>query len=385
MKILFLSHYGAMLGANRSLLAMVSGLQRRGVKVMVWVPKWGAFTDALRARSIPFEIHPYENWAASFLFPDYWKLPWGYLKNKMIFDKLLQSAQAFHPDIIHSNSSVLPVGAYLADAMELPHVWHIREFGRADYDLRFFPGRTEFYLWLEKADRIVVISKAVKQSVIGTRELPTTLIYNGVAKESHFVGMERKLEKAGTRPTITFMIIGMLHPTKNQAMALKAFHQVAKEYPNARLLIVGKGRRLYEKQLKNYCIRHNLSDQVTFAGYLAQPEDAYLQSDVVLMCSANEAMGRVTAEAMAFAKPVIGYKGGATPELITQGEDGFLFNDGSEQLASCMRYFLRHPKDIATMGYKGFLKARELFTEETYVQNMHQLFKEVKKKNIEHP
>jgi glycosyltransferase involved in cell wall biosynthesis len=178
---------------------------------------------------------------------------------------------------------------------------------------------------------------------------------------------------------ITFLIIGMLHPTKNQAMALIAFHKVAKDFPNARLLIVGKGRRLYEKQLKNYCVRNDLTDQVIFAGYISQPEEAYQQSDVVLMCSAHEAMGRVTAEAMAFAKPVIGFNSGATPELITQGEDGFLFENGSEQLASCMRYFLRHPEDIPLMGQRGFQKASELFTEEFYVDNMYRVFSDVMK------
>ena len=82
MKILFLSHYGAMLGANRSLLALVSGLQHQGVEVMVWCPKYGAFTEALKSKLIPFEVYNYENWAATFLFPSYWKLPYGYLKNK---------------------------------------------------------------------------------------------------------------------------------------------------------------------------------------------------------------------------------------------------------------------------------------------------------------
>ncbi|MFT5265410.1 MAG: glycosyltransferase involved in cell wall biosynthesis [Polaribacter sp.] len=379
MKILFLSHYGAMLGANRSLLALVSGMRQRGVQVMVWCPKEGPFTDALRAKAIPYEVHKYENWAATFLFPSYWKLPFGYLKNKAIFKELVEAVEKVKPDVIHTNSSVLPMGAYLAEALKIPHVWHIREFGRQDYDLRFFPGRRELYTWLAKAERVIVISKAIRKEVIGDHEIPTSLIYNGVARKSHF----KKIEDTAMLPrdgsTITFLIIGMLHPTKKQGLALKAFHQVAKEYPDARLLIVGKGRRLYEKKLKNYCVKNDLTDQVIFAGYLAQPDEAYKQSDVVLMCSAQEAMGRVTVEAMAFAKPVIGYNSGATPELITQGEDGFLFEGGEEQLASCMRYFLRHPEDIPVMGHRGFLKASELFTEEAYVENMYRVFGEVLK------
>ena len=58
--------------------------------------------------------------------------------------------------------------------------------------------------------------------------------------------------------TITFLVIGMLHPSKNQMVALKAFAQIAKEFPNARLLIVGKGRRFYEHELKTYSRKHRL-------------------------------------------------------------------------------------------------------------------------------
>ncbi|MFK7810816.1 MAG: glycosyltransferase family 4 protein [Saprospiraceae bacterium] len=377
MKILFIAQNGDMLGANRSLLALASGMRLRGVEVVVWCPREGHFTDALRAKSVQYEIHDYYNWAAPFLFPAYWALLFGYLRNKAVFKELTTAVQRIAPDIIHTNSTAVPMGAYLADALKIPHVWHIREFGREDLDLRFFPGRTELYLWLSKADRVIAISKAVRDKVIGDRDIATTLVYNGVAKASHFSKMRDKAMLPRNGRTITFLIIGMLHPSKNQGMALKAFAKIASEFPNAQLLIVGKGRRLYEKQLKNYCVRNNLTDQVIFAGYLSKPDEAYIQSDVVLMCSKEEAMGRVTVEAMAFAKPVIGYKKGATPELITQGEDGFLFETGEDQLASCMRYFLRHPEDIPVMGYRGFQKASKLFTEEKYVENMHRVFTEV--------
>ncbi len=372
-----MTHYGAMLGANRSLLALVCGLQRKGVKLVVWCPKYGAFTEALKSKNIPFEVYGYKNGAAPFLHPEYWLLPISYLKNKAMLGVLTEAAKRIQPDIIHSNSSVLLMGAYIADALKVPHVWHIREFAKLHYNMRFFPGRKRFTYWLSKATRAIVISNAVRKVVIGEKKIPTSLIYNGVVSNSHFKELSSSLPVERKNDNITFLNIGMLHPKKNQMIALEAFNKVAKEYPNAYLLFVGKGRRLYERKLKKYCDTNQLQDRVTFAGYVPHPGEAFKRSDVVLMCSELEAMGRVTVEAMAYGKPVIGYKSGATPELISQGEDGFLYEDGPEQLASCMRYFLRHPEDIKTMGKRGLKKARELFTEENYVDNMHRVFKNV--------
>lgn len=57
------------------------------------------------------------------------------------------------------------------------------------------------------------------------------------------------------------------------------------------------------------------------------------------MCFRYEAMGRVTAEAMAAALPVIGYNSGGTPELIENEVTGLLYEGGYKELAQCMARF----------------------------------------------
>lgn len=370
-----------MLGANRSLLALIIGLRQQGVEVMVWCPKFGSFTEALTKHLIPFEVYAYHTWAAPFLHPGFWMLPLTYLKNKAMMGVMRDSVERLQPDVIHTNSSVLSVGAYLAEDLKIPHVWHIREFGRLDYNMVFFPGQASFYHWLAKAAKVIVISEAVREVVLAEHEANETLIYNGVANMAHFKSGKGLLHPPKEDGEITFLIIGILHPKKNQMVALQAFAKIVEEYPKARLLIVGKGQRLYEKQLRNFAEKHKLGDQVVFAGYMAEPEEAFRESDVVLMCSQLEAMGRVTVEAMAYGRPVIGFNSGGTPELITQGEDGFLYDGGPEELASCMRYFLRHQGDIRVMGRKGYEKAKTRFNEERYVSKMYKVFQEVVKEH----
>ena len=376
MKILFLSHYGAMLGANRSLLSMVQGLKAKGVKVMVYCPKEGGFSNKLSELNIPFEVIPYKNWADTFLLPGYWLLPFRYFQNKMILSSLLKKVNTFGPDLIHTNSTVLGMGAYIADQLQIPHVWHIREMAKLHYNMRFFPSTDHFYKYLSKAARCIVISEAVKNEMIGKRKINSTLVFNGVLHAEHFKsGYPSPVQKEA----INFLIIGMLHPKKNQLLALQGFSKVAKDFPKARLKIVGTGRRLYEQQLIAFCRTNQIESQVEFAGYVSNPQKIYEQADVVLMCSEHEAMGRVTVEAMAYGKPVIGLRSGATPELIEDGKEGFLFDKNPENLGKHMRYFLENPAAIETMGRNGFKSAKEKFTIDTYVDKMYAIFASIKK------
>jgi len=156
MKILFLSHYGAMLGANRSLLSLVQGLRAKGVETMIYCPKEAAFTEELKRLAIPFEIVPYQNWADTFLLPGFWLLPWRSFQNKRLMPALAEKVTSFDPDIIHTNSSVLGIGAQLAERLKIPHVWHIRELTRLHYNMRFFPSEANFYRYLAKAAKLIV-------------------------------------------------------------------------------------------------------------------------------------------------------------------------------------------------------------------------------------
>ena len=71
MKILFLSHYPHLLGANRSLFSLVLGLRDKGGLPQVWCPEEGDFTNALREENINVRVFPYHTWAATFMHPSF--------------------------------------------------------------------------------------------------------------------------------------------------------------------------------------------------------------------------------------------------------------------------------------------------------------------------
>jgi glycosyltransferase involved in cell wall biosynthesis len=139
------------------------------------------------------------------------------------------------------------------------------------------------------------------------------------------------------------------------------------------LSIVGTGNARYTHELKQLCKALGVETYVDFKGYVSDPFSALADADVLLMCSRHEAMGRVTAEAMAAGRPVIGYRSGATPELIENEKTGLLYSDGYEELSRCMARMADNRQWAAGLGANGWKRARDEFVIEVYAERVHRV------------
>jgi len=306
------------------------------------------------------------------------KAPARLILNLIILPSLLYKVKKWKPDVIYTNSSVTPIGILIAIFLRKPHIWHIREFGWLDYQLRYDFGEKFFKYWLNKSDAIIAISKAVKQVVLNGVRTKTYIIYNGVISRVEADILKKQLNLYSKLPNYTFAIVGTLFPNKGQEQAIRALAYLKKDYPNARLLIVGSGSEDYLKQLKDLCENLNIQEQVKFWGYISNPFEVYLKVDAVLMCSKYEAMGRVTAEAMAAAKPVIGYNSTGTAELIENEKTGLLYDGDYKNLAQCMTRFIENPKWAQQLGINGWEKARKEYTIEVYAKKVYDVLWQVR-------
>jgi glycosyltransferase involved in cell wall biosynthesis len=91
--------------------------------------------------------------------------------------------------------------------------------------------------------------------------------------------------------------------------------------------------------------------------------------------STSEALGRVVVEAMATYTPVIGSKVGGIPDMIEDGESGFLVPPGDESaLAEKIRWILKHPEEATAMGCNGRVFAERFFSTEAYVAGYQRIF-----------
>jgi glycosyltransferase involved in cell wall biosynthesis len=381
-RVAFLTHYAELYGANLSLLNLIDGLGRYGVRAHVICPEAGDLLAALARRDVPAAVLPFEWWVSPRWTP--WGAATRLIRNVRRLRTLAAQVGGWGCDLVYSNSSVFAVGALAAARLGLPHVWHLREFGGRDYGLWPDFGSRLSRLGFRTADAMIFVSHALRRAVLG-RATPANahVIYNGVADEAAFDERRRAAEALrGRRQPFTFVLVGRFRPSKGQAVAVRAFAQVAAHTPAARLLLVGgagqTGDQDYLDRCRALAAELAVAGRVEFWGYVPDPERAFLEADVALMCSRHEAMGRVTAEAMSACRPVIGFDGGGTSELIDPGRTGLLYRGGAEALAECMARYAAAPGLAWRHGEAGWHDARRRHSTEAYAAQVHEVLRGVR-------
>jgi glycosyltransferase involved in cell wall biosynthesis len=127
---------------------------------------------------------------------------------------------------------------------------------------------------------------------------------------------------AGGGPIALFF--GGLKPRKNLPLLLGVWADVVRACPEARLLVAGGGPLLSELQQRASTL--GLADRVRFTGYVPEAEKAehFNLGDVFVFPSALEGFGLAVGEAMSSGLPVVASDRGSIPELLVDGEGGFL-------------------------------------------------------------
>jgi glycosyltransferase involved in cell wall biosynthesis len=382
LRVAFLTHYTELYGANLSLLNLIEGLGRYGIRAHVICPDQGDLLAELARRGVPAAVLPFEWWVSTR------RTALGaatrLIRNVRRLRPLAAQIARWGCDLVYSNSSVFAVGAMAAAELELPHVWHLREFGRRDYGLVPDLGSRVSRLVFRTADATIFVSHALRRAVLG-RAAPANshVIYNGVAPEAAFDERRRAAEALhGRSQPFTFVLVGRFRESKGQADAIRAFSKVAARSPAVRLLLVGgagqTGDQDYFEQCRALAAELGVAGRIEFWGYIPDPERAFLEADVALMCSRNEAMGRVTAEAMSACRPVIGFDNGGTSELIDPGRTGLLYRGGPDELAECMARYAAAPELAWQHGEAGWHDARRRHSTEAYAAQIYGVIREVR-------
>jgi glycosyltransferase involved in cell wall biosynthesis len=283
-------------------------------------------------------------------------------------------------DVVYTNTVAVGVGAFAAKLAGKPHVWHIREFGYADHKLCFDLGEgTTRKLIGRLSAACVANSMAVADDYrpfLGGTEL--RVIYNSV--EVPALGNEPLTDIPWQHDgAIRCALVGSVAPGKGQEDAVRAMQALSTMNVSAELLLVGRGEESkYGRHISQLIKQYELGDRVHMIGYSNHPLPLMNSADVVLVCARQEAFGRTTVEAMKLGKPVIGTHSGGTPELVQEGETGFLYEPGdAQELATRIAYLSGNRSLCDSMGAKASLYARERFNQETYGREVEDVLRRV--------
>ena len=103
----------------------------------------------------------------------------------------------------------------------------------------------------------------------------------------------------------------------------------------------------------------------------------YNKLDCLLMCAKNEALGRVTIEAMSKGVPVIGYDNAGTSEIIKHGYNGLLYSHGSATLSEMMLMYAKDKGMQKTLRENALHTVKDRFTIEAYAQAIYNVYQSI--------
>lgn len=373
-KILFIGHERDLNGASKSLLNIISQLEEQDQIYVLTAYNDGPFYEELKNHKVQILVYPYYRWSITKNVSRFavksellWlkhKLLWK-LKEDRINEKTADAIAEFIKkegiQIIHSNTSVINIGAMLKNRLgaDVKHIWHIREFGDADFGMYPIINRKSFFSYMNaNADVFICISKKIYQHYSDISKEKKVVVYNGIDKTNYITAHE-------AHTGVNFLISGRISETKGQREAVQACEALLKAgYQTFKLYLAGSGDLYFPvpEQYKEY---------IVLLGQVKDMPALRKRMDVELVCSKAEAFGRVTAEAMMAGLPVIGSNTGGTPELIIDGKTGFLYEYGDqESLAEKMKFFLDDTSQITKMGAEAQKYALEHFTIERCVDEL---------------
>lgn len=139
---------------------------------------------------------------------------------------------------------------------------------------------------------------------------------------------------------------------KRPHLLLEAFSKIADSFPDWQLHIYGDvSNKRYVKKLKRFVKIKKLENQIFFDGPTTNIYDKLRKSDIFVTTSASEGFGLAATEAMSMGVPVIAYKNtGALSDLIHNGINGYLCDDGIEDISRKLSYLMKNQALRVFMG-----------------------------------
>ncbi len=154
---------------------------------------------------------------------------------------------------------------------------------------------------------------------------------------------------------------------------IRAVASLHLEFPGLRLEIAGTGPQ--REDLEREVSRLSLAGRVRFLGWQRDLRPIFRSWDIFAMPSLDEGLPIAALEAMAEGLPVVATSVGGLPELVEDGQTGYLVPPSDvAALTKCLRLLILDPKRRQAMGAAGRERVREHFSVDRMVAEIEAIY-----------
>ena len=279
------------------------------------------------------------------------------------FFALIKILRNERPDIVHTHTSKAGIlGRWAAFFVRVPVIIHTPH-GHVFWGY-FGKLKTRIFILLEKisalvTDRLVMLTEQEKIDHLHFHIAPEnkfSVVHSGINLDEFSntsvdpAAMKRRL--GIPEDNLIVGTVGRLTSIKGHRYLIEAARKIAGSRPDTTFVILGDGELLDE--LKNMVTRSDIEENIKFLGWRSDVAEVMSTFDIFALPSLNEGMGRVLVEAMALGRPIVASNIGGIPDLVVDGENGYLVPVGDvETLAARIRKLLDDPEKREEMGECG--------------------------------
>jgi glycosyltransferase involved in cell wall biosynthesis len=306
--------------------------------------------------------------------------------------------RAERPAILHTHTAkagaVGRVAALLAGRHRPPIIVHTFH----GHVLRGYFGRfwTGIFRLLER-----LLARVTDVLVAVSPEVRDELVSFGVAPASKFrvirlgIELDQRLHLDGAARAETrrvmgirdgrFVVgwIGRMTAVKRTDVVLMAFRRLRDEGVDAVLCMVGDGPD--RRSVEDLAGELGIMRDSLFPGYQEDVGPFFAAFDAFVLPSGNEGTPVTAIEALSSGCPVVATRVGGVPDVVTDGEDGFLVEPGDvDGLAAKLALLANDPALRATMGDAGRKRMRGRYTVDRLIDDIDRLYRDLlERKGIE--
>lgn len=232
------------------------------------------------------------------------------------YDEVKQYIQKIHPVLLHS-VQVNVVVEMVSRELKIPHIMNVYQALSAFFNISYMNVYPHYHI----CDSWYYAKKWEKG--IGTR---STCIRTFAEP-----GKERSAVSSELDGIVKFICVGQIYDEKNQLSVIKAFEQAINRGVKGTLELYGNDTTPYAYKCKEYVRMHRLDECIFVNGFSSDMKSVYESSDVLICGSVRESYPNVISEALANNLIIITTPVAGVPEIIKDGENGYVTTDFSPE------------------------------------------------------
>lgn len=242
---------------------------------------------------------------------------------------------------------------------------------------------------LEKLDKIICISKAVKSSLPSNLRDKSIVIYNGIPVKQFMdmgitnAGKVRELLKL-SKDDFLIGTIGSYTKIKGHQLIIESLKTCPK---TVKAVLFGSCPNFvsenYLKKLKETVRNEKLEERIFFIDDTILKDPKFFLTDLDCFVGATwndgrgEGFGLIYVEAMSQSLPVIAIDVGAAAEIVLDGETGILLKDNNpNELSNQIKLLISNRKQLQELGKNSYTRAEKLFDISKTMKKLSKVYEE---------